>query len=32
MPGDDVEKIVHGFFALEPRTVAKLKDVVMSKH
>jgi tripartite-type tricarboxylate transporter receptor subunit TctC len=32
MPGDDVEKIVRGFFALEPRTVAKLKDVVMSKH
>ena len=32
MSGDEVEKIVHGFFALEPRAVAKLKDVVMSKH
>jgi tripartite-type tricarboxylate transporter receptor subunit TctC len=32
MPGEEVEKIVHGFFALEPRSVANLRDVVMSKH
>jgi tripartite-type tricarboxylate transporter receptor subunit TctC len=32
MPGQEVEKIVHGFFALQPAAVAKLRDVVMSKH
>jgi len=32
MPGFEVEKIVHGFFALPPAAVSKLRDVVMSKH
>lgn len=32
MPGNDVEKIVQGFFALQPSVVAKLRDVVMSKN
>jgi tripartite-type tricarboxylate transporter receptor subunit TctC len=32
MPGNEVQKIVHDFFVLEPSAVAKLRDVVMSKH
>lgn len=32
MPGQEVEKIVHGFFNLQPSAVAKLRDVVMSKN
>lgn len=32
MPGQEVEKIVQGFFTLQPSTVAKLRDVVMSKN
>ena len=32
MPGQEVEKIVQGFFTLQPSVVAKLRDVVMSKN
>lgn len=32
MPGHEVEKIVHGFFTLQPSAVAKLRDVVMAKN
>ena len=32
MPGQEVEKIVQGFFTLQPSAVAKLRDVVMSKN
>ena len=32
MPGQEVEKIVQGFFTLQPSVVAQLRDVVMSKN
>jgi len=32
MPGQEVEKIVQGFFTLQPSAISKLRDVVMSKH
>lgn len=32
LPGHEVEKIVQGFFTLQPHLVSKLKDVVMSNH
>jgi len=32
MAGQDVEKIVQGFFTLQPSVVAKLRDVVMAKN
>jgi len=32
LPGDDVEKIVQGFFTLQPSVAAQMRDVVVSKN
>ena len=32
LPGDEVEKIVHGFFSLPPSVATKLRDIVVSKN
>lgn len=32
LPGHEVEKIVQGFFSLEPSLAAKLRDIVVSKN
>ena len=29
---DEVEKIVHGFFSLQPSVATKLRDIVVSKN
>ena len=32
LPGHEVEKIVQGFFSLQPSLAAKLRDIVVSKN
>ena len=32
LTGHEVEKIVHGFFSIQPAVAAKLHDIVVSKN